>query len=54
MTMSSMGCVLSAALSLDLNGSLHNDDTAAGGRPTDYLDLAKKGGGHKGNSFSLQ
>jgi len=34
-------------LFLDLNG---NDESlpAAGGKPTEYLDLAKKGGGHKG------
>ncbi|XP_027048138.1 uncharacterized protein LOC113675743 isoform X2 [Pocillopora damicornis] len=37
-------------LSLALNGLLHNGDDAqlaAGGKHTDYLDLAKKGGGHK-------
>lgn len=36
--------------SLDFNGSVNNNEniTAAGGRSTDYLDLARKGGGHKG------
>ena len=39
-----------ADLSLDLNGSFNNGDdtTAAGGKLTEYLDLAKRGGGHKG------
>ncbi|XP_068688838.1 uncharacterized protein [Montipora foliosa] len=37
------------SLSVENNGSAVDDKsiTAAGGRPTEYLDLAKKGGGHR-------
>ena len=37
-------------------GSVNNNEniTAAGGRSTEYLDLAKKGGGHKGNSVRVK
>ena len=41
-------------LSLALDGLQLNGDaeSAAGGKQTGYLDLAKKGGGHKGNTVS--
>lgn len=43
-------------LSLALDGLQLNGETesAAGGKQTGYLDLAKKGGGHKGNSHKPQ
>jgi len=42
-------CVISG-FSVDPNGPVPDDTsiTAAGGRPTEYLELAKKGGGHSG------
>lgn len=43
-------------LSLALDGLQINGDaeSAAGGKETGYLDLAKKGGGHKGNRHCQQ
>lgn len=44
-------------LSLALNGLLLNGDDvqpAAGGKHRDYLDLAKKGGGHKGTRLNIK
>ena len=39
-------------LSLDITDTLNNNDSlsAAGGKPTEYLSLAKKGGGHQGTT----
>ena len=47
-------CITDLSLALDglqLNGEA---ESAAGGKQTGYLDLAKKGGGHKGNRFNSQ
>ena len=43
-------------LSLALDGLQLNGDaeSAAGGKQTGYLDLAKKGGGHKGDRHNSQ
>ena len=40
---------------MDPNGPVPDDTsiTAAGGRPTEYLELAKKGGGHSGTRTFL-
>lgn len=49
-----MLCTTDLSLALDgweLNGDA---ESAAGGKQTGYLDLAKKGGGHKGNSHNSQ
>ena len=47
-------CFLTSDMSLDLDDSLNNNSiTAAGGKPTEYLGMAKKGGGHQGNSCLL-
>ena len=46
-------CTIDLSLALDglqLNGDV---ESAAGGKQTGYLDLAKKGGGHKGNTHNL-
>ena len=47
-------CTTDLSLALDglqLNGEA---ESAAGGKQTGYLDLAKKGGGHQGNSHTIQ